>query len=529
MDISPLALVRAFVSQLPALVLTVLLAIVGQSPNRAHQDLMTELIVLLARPILQTPAPLLASQRALNRDYGVWGRMWVCKWTVPVPVGAEGVRTPREKADAGTEEQQGMSIREALDFAIRELRPDNRDVASLPQSMPPVFPVETEWTAYRRDVSYVARRPALSEREMYAAMMEDIGTSGPTILYFHGGAHCLMDPVTHRWTTSTLARESRGRVLCVRYRLSPQHIFPAALLDALCVYLALIAPPPGAYHTAVPASQIILAGDSSGAGLAASLLLLLQSLSRHRRSIVHHDHHSKLRIPDPVCAGLALVSPWLDITRCLPSTTANARWDIIAPPPSPGTNPTPAFPPDGVWPARPPRVETYCTADMCIHPLVSPLAAQPHLWRGAPPVYVCVGWEGMQDEAEVFARRVFSADPARQVVVFDGYEGMPHCFAMVPTNWAGRIAMERWAGFCHDAASGRHPPSWTEVGTWTDSKSRTGKEVKLRELGMTSIGCWYPREKLDDQLVDQKLTEGRRWRLVLDQEMVGLWQKDRKA
>ncbi|KAL6249452.1 hypothetical protein RBB50_003305 [Rhinocladiella similis] len=522
MDISPRALARIFLTQLPVLIATIVLASIGHSRNGEHQDLLTELITLLARPILGTPAPLLKSQRAFNRDYGVWGRVWVSKWTVPTPgrdmqeVSARSLH--HEKGQPPKETcMKPMTLPEAVHLAIRELA-NGEDECLSQDEKPGLEPVEVEWTAYRAKAFALSPRPSMSEHEMYLAMMHEIGTSGPTILYFHGGAHCLMDPVTHRWSTTRLAKESGGRVLAVRYRLSPQHVFPASLLDALLVYMALICPPPGAYHAAVPASQIVIAGDSSGAGLAAALVLLLQTLSPRRVALRWHSMH--IDIPNPVCAGLALVSPWLDITRCLPSTTTNARWDIIAPPPAPGLPPTPAFPPDEVWPSNPPRAETYCKATMCAHPLVSPLAAQSHHWKGVPPIYVCVGWEGMQDEAEVFARRVFAAGPGKQIVIFDGYEGMPHCFAMLPWNRAGRTAMRRWAEFCSDVTSGPFRLRPIATGTWTSSKTQRVRRISLSDLGLKEDRPGRLENQLNDRHVNERLAQARLWRMELDTKIV---------
>lgn len=86
MDITPRGLIRAFAYQIPALTLNTCLAAAGLSRNSSHQDLLTELITLWARPVLRTPAALLKSQQAFNYDYGVWGRIWVSKWTVPIDV-----------------------------------------------------------------------------------------------------------------------------------------------------------------------------------------------------------------------------------------------------------------------------------------------------------------------------------------------------------------------------------------------------------------------------------------------------------
>jgi acetyl esterase/lipase len=340
-----------------------------------------------------------------------------------------------------------------------------------------------------------------------------------TILHISNDYFSLMDPVTHRLTASSLAKHSNGRCLLLRFRLAPQHAFPAALLDTFVAYLSLLSPPDGAFHDDVPPTRIVLAGDSSGAGLATSLLLLL--LTIRRLNITHIRFHGRdvditgittavNGIPSPPVAGLALASPWLDISRCLPSVHANARWDIIAPPSKDFDKPCPDFPHDSIWPAKPPRVETYCKAELVTHPLVSPLAAPTVLWQGAPPVYLSIGWESMQDEAEVFARRVYSAGSA---VLFDGYVGMPHCFSMVPWNWQGRQAQKNWGRFCRDAVNGEIQR--THLGTWT-RKNRVITKVELGALGM-----WYD---LDDAKVSELLAEQRERRIVLERRMLEEWE-----
>lgn len=321
-----------------------------------------------------------------------------------------------------------------------------------------------------------------------------------------------MDPATHRWTTSALAQQTCGRCFSVRYRLSPQYPFPSALLDALIAYLALLSPPPGSFHRPIPPSKIIIAGDSSGAGLAASLLQLLLTLPRIGISrIFFHDRDVDITTPS---AGLALTSPWLDIARSLPSVTRNTRYDIIAPPSEDLKTPHPNFPHDSIWPTNPPRVETYCEATMVDHPLVSPLATHKYLWDGAPPVYLSVGWEGMQDEAEIFARRVYAAGGT---VGFDGYEGMPHCFSMIPWNKAGRSAFANWAAFCKQAVGGGIQR--VDYGTWTN-KHGVVRAVSLMDLGMTRQGEVQVRdEELDDARVDQLIARQKDWRVKLEKQL----------
>ena len=529
MDISPSAIWKNWIPSLPEITRTSFFAALGNSANSEHQDAATQIIVAAARPFLQTPASLKKSQDFFKTDWPVIGRTWLSKYTIAAPL------------DRGSA-SSALDLRDAVKYAITKLNAPfvKSSEDGCPCTIPEICSVETEWTAYRPNVSPMTPLPRDTQPNLYERMMEDTPSSGATILYLHGGAHCLMDPATHRFTTSNLARESGGRIFSVRYRLSPQHIFPAALIDAFVAWLALVLPPDGAFHEAVPTEKIVLAGDSSGGGIAASLLLLLLTLSKE--DVIFRWQGRDISIPSPPCAGLAVASPWLDVSRCLPSCTENARWDIIAPPPflkkQKGSDssvlgwgsPTPAFPEDDIWPAEPPRAETYCAANVVAHPLVSPLAAPKECWRGSPDVWVGVGWEGMQDEAEVFARRVHEGG-AR--VVFDGFEGMPHCFGVVPWCWAGRRAMGNWGTFCKDVvraeSEGVSHQKKKSVATWTRSKTGEVREVRVEELGMTQVGCGYERKiPLDDAEVDRRIEEGWRWRVELEEQMVRDWKQEKQ-
>lgn len=327
----------------------------------------------------------------------------------------------------------------------------------------------------------------------------------------------LMDPSTHRLTTSSLAQKTSGRCLSIRYRLAPQSPFPAALLDGLIAYLTLLYPPPASFHAPVPASQIILAGDSSGGNIATALLLLLLTFSKMGiKSLLWHG--SIVQLPDPVCAGLAVTSPYLDVSRSLPSVHRNTSYDLLAPPSPDLSIPHPAFPHDSIWPASPPRVETYCLSHIISHPLVSPLAASIELWVEAPPVYVSVGWESMTDECEVVARRIHAAG---STVMFDGYTGMPHAFSVLPWNRAGRRALDNWAEFCVEAAQGS--VKRREVGTWYD-KHGVVREVKLAGLGIRDVVSGRG-EDLTDKVVRGMMRVQKEWRVRLDEELRREWKE----
>ena len=170
---------------------------------------------------------------------------------------------------------------------------------------------------------------------------------------------------------------------------------------------------------------------------------------------------------------------------------------------------TPNFPHDSIWPTNPPRVETYCNASMVSHPLVSPLFARSASWEGAPPVYVCVGWDGMQDEAEVFARRVAEAGAT---VLFEGFVGMPHAFGMVPWSKSGFRAFDGWAGFCRAVVGGELQGSEGSA-CWVD-KVGTVRRTALRDLGLKSDESVYMgRIPLDDKVVSEFRDRSKAWRV----------------
>ncbi|GAA3242104.1 alpha/beta hydrolase [Actinocorallia longicatena] len=107
------------------------------------------------------------------------------------------------------------------------------------------------------------------------------------VLYLHGGGYVICSPATHRPITTRIALDTRLPVLVPRYRLAPEHPFPAALEDALEAYRWLLAK---------GVTRIIVAGDSAGGHLAASLA----------------GEISRTGMPAPL--AVVLYSPWVDLT-----------------------------------------------------------------------------------------------------------------------------------------------------------------------------------------------------------------------
>jgi len=308
MDTSPAALARVVVPKVPFLFKTAIWHSLWLSPTSSKWDLKTELIVKMIRSLLDSPqpTPISKQQKASLKDPGIKGKMWISKVTFPAP--------------------QENDVKKVLVDAV-----DMKEGGEI-WTAPAMVPVEAEWTGYRANVDAHRHRPDLSEAQHYERLMSEV-KSDVTILYFHGGAHFLMDPASHRGTNSHLAKITRGRCLSIRYRLAPQNAFPSALLDALIAFLSLLHPPPGSYHTPVSASHIVLSGDSAGGNLCLALVQLLLQINRSsssQKSISFHSHNVSLPLPLP--GGCATLSAWTDMTRAMPSINNNAHYDYLPPP-----------------------------------------------------------------------------------------------------------------------------------------------------------------------------------------------------
>ncbi|KYK54889.1 hypothetical protein DCS_06850 [Drechmeria coniospora] len=421
---SRLAILKALLPKLPLMLRVALAHLLGISESASYLDLRSVLTVAVLRSFLEPnpsrPHTISSVQRLSVRDPGVKGRLWVSTYASPAP--------PEDDA------------RHALASALEALREDpSAGTMALPEY---ASAVEAEWTGYRAGALPDDGPPAIPEREKYDRLVAECSRP-TTVLYLHGGAYYLLDPSSHRPTTKKLAKISQGRCYSVRYRLAPRHPFPAALLDAFVSYLTLLFPPPDAYHEPVRPEHVVISGDSAGGALTLALLQLLLELRRQRRQVLWYAEMRDVPLP----AAVACNSPWLDITHSFPSfdPSAPAAFDYL---PKPAPSAARAnLAPCSVWPANPPRKYLYAADDLVTHPLASPIMARS--WAGAPPVYVCTGWELLADEDRFLARKL-AADGVP--VVFEEYEAMPHCFAMLLTATpAARLCFDAWGGFIRKA------------------------------------------------------------------------------
>lgn len=492
----------ALLPKVPLMLRVALLHMLRLSQQSKYLDLRTELIIAVIRSFTDpsNPQSITATQKMAGKAPKLKGKIWVSTYTCPPPPAGE------------------TGLQDAIAKAIDGLR--NPKVPPPVYEMPDPAPIDGEWTGYRADATSDSRLPGVSQKELYAEMMKEV-KSPVTILYFHGGAYYMLDPATHRPTTKKLAKLTGGRVYSVRYRLAPQHPFPAALMDALMSYLALLYPPEGAFHEPVRPEHIVFAGDrylplpsspmpltvpanhpfpahSAGGNLSLALLQLLLHLHRHPHPITFHN----TTVPSiPLPAGVAANSPWLDITHSSPSCTANAAFDYLPTLPQQLAAES-RRPPCAAWPTDPPRKHLYAPDSLLAHPLVSPVLARS--WAGAPPVYVCTGWELLADEDKFVAHKMWREGVR---VVFEEYEAMPHCFGLLfPQLREARRCLEGWAGFVKAVVEGG-PDAAVAGGEGAGGRFVMVKARSLEEVVLEPGEVWKEGEEVVEERVWKRVRE----------------------
>lgn len=203
------------------------------------------------------------------------------------------------------------------------------------------------------------------------------------ILFLHGGSHCIGSVETHRHFTAGLAKESHIPVLSLEYRLAPQNPYPAAMDDVLKVYGKLL-------ETGFLPTKIVFLGDSSGAGLGLAAAMKLRDTGQ------------------PVPGGVALLSPWTDLTMSSESYIRNAHRDPV-----------------NYMNFDRKCGRAYANGQDLKDPLISPLFGD---FRGLPPLFIHVGTEEIStDDA------VKTADKARKAgldVTYRLWKGMFHDFTI---------------------------------------------------------------------------------------------------
>ena len=201
------------------------------------------------------------------------------------------------------------------------------------------------------------------------------------VLYFHGGGYIAGSPETHRALIARLAQAGEATVFSLAYRLAPEFAFPAAVRDGIDAYRHLIA-------KNVSPSQVILAGDGSGGGLAFAVL--------------HAARNANLPMP----AGCVAMSPWADLSLSGWSVLQNAKTDNVL-----------------NWELLFVSARHYLKKTNPSDPYASPAFAN---FKDFPPLMVHAGsLEMLRDDASRIGDRAADAGVPVSVEIYDG---MQHLF-----------------------------------------------------------------------------------------------------
>jgi cation diffusion facilitator CzcD-associated flavoprotein CzcO/acetyl esterase/lipase len=253
---------------------------------------------------------------------------------------------------------------------------------TLRRALSPALPPRLQRRLLELIALLLPRPPARAHRTVLGAVpvtcVRAPGAGPGAVLYLHGGGFTTGSARAYRPLAAALARASGATVYLVDYRRAPEHPHPAALDDTLAAYRALLA-------AGVPAGRVVLAGDSAGGYLALAAALRLRDAG------------------EPLPAGLALVSPWLDFT--VPAPPAGRRDPLLT----------------AGWLRR--CADAYLGGADQADPELAPLAAD---LAGLPPLHVQAGAdELLVGDADRLVRR---ARAAGLPVGYDRWPGMWHDF-----------------------------------------------------------------------------------------------------
>ncbi|NML12035.1 alpha/beta hydrolase [Sphingobium sp. AR-3-1] len=208
---------------------------------------------------------------------------------------------------------------------------------------------------------------------------------GRAVLHFHSGGYVMGSARAYRNFAERLSRVCATPVVVPDYRLAPDHVYPAAVDDAMTAYRAMLD-----HHGA---DRLIVSGDSAGGGLAIAVLMAVRDAG----------------LPLPL-AGVA-ISPLLDLAGDGESSVTL----------------------DGIDPLinRVMIVEmgkVYIEdRDPRSHPLASPVWGQHH---GLPPLFLTASdAEALRDDAVRLAAGVREEGGEVELVLA---QGMVHIWTLFP-------------------------------------------------------------------------------------------------
>jgi monoterpene epsilon-lactone hydrolase len=234
---------------------------------------------------------------------------------------------------------------------------------------------------------------------------------GKLAVYTHGGAHTLYSAASTLGRAAIFADDNGLRVISVDYTVAPAAKFQKITDEVVAVIDALL-------KEGYRPGDLLIYGDSSGGGLAASAILKMRDQG--------------LGLP----AAAVLVSPWVDLTRAGDTEFTLAQ-----------AEPNYLYEKHSIKAAG-----AYADPEDQKHPYASPVYGD--FSKGFPPTLIQGGTKEILLSG--FIRLYQALDAAGIAVKLDLYEGMPHNFASrIPDAPESKLARKKIQDFVHHRLEGK--------------------------------------------------------------------------
>lgn len=198
-----------------------------------------------------------------------------------------------------------MSIQSTIaNFVLRyQMKRKGESPINVPKTRHVINKMAKKYPPPPKDITHtpVAAQPA---HALCSAEWLSVAQPKRTVLYFHGGGYFFCGLETHRPTCAYMARTAQARVLSVDYRMAPEHVFPAAVDDAVAWWKELL-------RQGAKPDEVVFAGDSAGGGLALACLVASRDQGL------------------PLPAGAVLFSPWSDLSCSGETMKTLAKADVM--------------------------------------------------------------------------------------------------------------------------------------------------------------------------------------------------------
>jgi acetyl esterase len=255
------------------------------------------------------------------------------------------------------------------------------------------------------DVDRCDRTVPVDGGEVVVRVYRPVGAAGslPAHVYVHGGGWWL-GTLDHRDRLCASRAVNVGCVVVsVAHRLAPENRYPVPVED---VYGALRWTVANAPDLGIDASRLSIGGDSSGANLAAAVVLL----SRDRGG--------------PALVAQTLEIPVLDLTMSQPSFESDAEGYAL-------TRQELAD-----------NIDRYCNLDQRREPYASPALADD--LAGLPPALIMSAeYDVLRDDSERYARRLDEAGTPAEAICWPGHiHGSHEMTAVLPSARAWQAKVE---------------------------------------------------------------------------------------